>query len=189
MGSAACSVAAMVMTSKPRARTCQLGGRGRPQPARASRGAWARRPPRAWHCRVRAYSSSAAHRGRTIERHRLRAQRFGQAQQVDAAIAFLLRQAQQRRRLHVHHRPVRIERIGDALAGANQSARPAHPARSRPVRDRAPARSATVRRWRAKRAPPPRRDRSCAAAPARAAPAGWACGRTARSPCRPPAST
>ena len=69
--------------------------------------------------RVRVFHQGLGRR-RTAERHGLPAERFRQPQHVDAAVALLLRQAQQPGRLDVHDGPVRIERIRHALAGAHQ---------------------------------------------------------------------
>ena len=56
---------------------------------------------------------------RTIERHRLRAERFGETQQRHPSVAFFFSQSTQRRGLDVHHRPLGIERIGKTFASAN----------------------------------------------------------------------
>ena len=57
---------------------------------------------------------------RAAQRHGACAQRFSQAQDVDAPVALRVGQAQQRGRLHVDGRPLRVERVGDPLARAHE---------------------------------------------------------------------
>ena len=97
----------------------QLACGGGPQPCAPA--APLRRPHddtgRAAHVRV------LGNRGRgrgTVERHALGSEGLGETQHLDTPVALSLRQLQQRRGLHVHHGPLRIERIREALAGAHQ---------------------------------------------------------------------
>ena len=57
---------------------------------------------------------------RAVERHRFGAERFGEAQDIDAPVALAFRQLEQLRRLDRHHEPLGVERIGKALADAHQ---------------------------------------------------------------------
>ena len=69
--------------------------------------------------RLRVLDESGGGR-RSIERHGLGAERLGEAQQIDTAIALHLRQSQQRWRLYIHDRPLGTHRIGEPLAGAHE---------------------------------------------------------------------
>jgi hypothetical protein len=57
---------------------------------------------------------------RPVERHGLATERLGETQHIDAPVARRLRQPEQRRGLHVHHRPLGIERVRHALSGPHQ---------------------------------------------------------------------
>jgi hypothetical protein len=158
-----------------------LGRRGRPDPARRPRRLGAPITSRAAFL-VRVFGSACAADGPSSVT--VSASSDSASRRVDAPVALGRGQAQQVRRLDVNDRPLRIERVGQALAGPDELLGLAvgtdgdeHTVARHP---RPRGRSVSIRRAR-----PRRHDRRRAAARARAERSGSACGRTARRPSRP----
>ena len=122
---------------------------------------------------------------RARQHRRRRAELLGELDGAQDALATLLRQPLQRRRLDVDGVPRHRELLGEQRRAAHDvlaALARADAAEHAPLPSSRPGRSSDRRGRPARR---PRRGRRCGAAPARAAPSGCPCGRSSRPRARP----
>ncbi len=140
----------MIITSKPRAWWRSCGGRRGTQPRTPAAALGRTHDDARGAARLRVLEQRRGSR-RSIERHRLRAQRLRQPQDGDAAVAVGLGEAQKPQRLDVDDGPLGIERIRHPLARAHELLGLRVRARQRRESDRPAMRArAPLRRQRAR---------------------------------------